>query len=110
MEKAIDHIRQLNPRPRRIGVETAFVPFDAATALRNAFPDAEIADALVVLERQRARKSAAELEMLRIASDRVIDSMVAVIADHGPGTTKEELTEALRRAGTNRGLQRSSIA
>jgi Xaa-Pro aminopeptidase len=104
IQKAIDHIRHLGLRPRRIGVEMAFLPLDAGMALRNAFPDAEIADALVVLERQRARKSAAELEKLRIASDRVIDSMMAVIASHGPGTTKAELTEALRREETNRGL------
>jgi Xaa-Pro aminopeptidase len=30
--------------------------------------------------------------------------MLAVIANHGPGTTKQELTEALRREETNRGL------
>ena len=30
--------------------------------------------------------------------------MLAVIASHGPGTTKRELTEALRREETNRGL------
>jgi Xaa-Pro aminopeptidase len=104
MEKAVDYIRRIGRRPHRIGVEAAFLPLDAATALRNGFPDAEIADALVVLERQRARKSAAELDLLRIASDRVIDSMIAVIAEHGPGTTKEELTEALRREETDRGL------
>ena len=102
--KAIDHIRRLGLPMRRIGIETAFMPLDAGTALRGAFPDVEIADALVVLERQRARKSAAELEKLRIASERVIDSMIAVIANHGAGTTKAELTEALRREETNRGL------
>jgi Xaa-Pro aminopeptidase len=104
MQKAIDHIRQLGLRPRRIGVEMAFLPLDAGTALRSAFPDVEIADALVVLERQRAHKSADELEKLRIASDRVIDSMLAVVANHGPGTSKLELAEALRREETNRGL------
>ena len=104
MEKAIDHIRRLGKTPRRIGIETAFMPLDAGTALRAAFPDVEIVDALVVLERQRARKSAEELEKLRIASDCVIDSMLAVVANHGPGTTKAELTEALRREETNRGL------
>jgi len=103
-QKAIDYIRRLGLRLRRIGVETAFLPLDAGTALRGAFPDVEIADALVVLERQRARKSAAELDKLRIASDHVIDSMLAVVANHGPGTTKEELSEALRREETNRGL------
>jgi Xaa-Pro aminopeptidase len=104
IEKAIDHIRRTGLHPRRIGVEMAFLPLDAGTALRNAFADVEIVDAVVVLERQRARKTAAELAMLRTASDRVIDSMLAVIADHGPGTTKEDLAEALRREETNRGL------
>jgi Xaa-Pro aminopeptidase len=61
-------------------------------------------DALFVLERQRAVKSPEELKKLRIASERVIESMMAVIANHGPGTTKRELTEALRREETNRGL------
>src|SRR5215470_5818283 len=103
-QKAIDHIRRLDLRPRRIGVEMAFLPLDAGMALRSAFPDVEIVDALVVLERQRARKNAEELEKLRIASDRVIDSMLAVVEKHGPGTTKLELTEALRREETNRGL------
>jgi len=104
MQKAIDHIRRLELRPRRIGVEIAFLPLDAGMALRSAFPDVEIVDALIVLERQRARKSADELQKLRIASDRVIDSMLAVVDTHGSGTTKLELTEALRREETNRGL------
>jgi Xaa-Pro aminopeptidase len=92
IQKAIDHIRRLGLQPRRIGVEVAFIPLDAGMVLRTAFPDVEIADALVVLERQRARKSADELEKLRVASDCVIDSMLAVVANHGPGTTKLELT------------------
>jgi Xaa-Pro aminopeptidase len=104
VQKAIAHIRRLGLAPRRIGAEVAFLPYDAGLALRAAFPDAEIVDALVVLERQRARKSAGELEKLRIASDRVIDSMMAVVAGHGAGATKLELTEALRREETNRGL------
>jgi Xaa-Pro aminopeptidase len=104
MQKAIDHICRLELRPRRIGVEAAFLPLDAGMTLRGAFPDVEIADALIVLEQQRARKSADELAKLRIASDRVIDSMLAVVERHGPGTTKLELTEALRREETNRGL------
>jgi len=34
----------------------------------------------------------------------VIESMLAVIANHGPGASKRELTEALRREETDRGL------
>ena len=45
-----------------------------------------------------------ELEMLKIASDAVIDSMLAVFKNHGPGATKAEMTEALRREETSRGL------
>jgi Xaa-Pro aminopeptidase len=104
MGKAIDYVRKLGLRPRRIGAELGFLPLDAGTALRNAFADSELVDAVVVLERQRARKSPEELAMLKIASDHVIDSMLAVVAHHGPGTTKKELAEALRREETNRGL------
>ena len=42
--------------------------------------------------------------MLRTASELVVDSMLAVIGSHGPGATKIELVEALRREEVNRGL------
>src|SRR5712692_6867540 len=104
MQKAIDYIRKSGVKANRIGAELAFLPVDSGNALRNAFPDSEIVDALFVLERLRAVKSPEELKLLRIASERVIESMLAVIASHGPGATKLELTEALRREETNRGL------
>jgi Xaa-Pro aminopeptidase len=104
MEKAVDYARRLAPKAKRIGVELAFVPADAADVLRKAFPSSEIKDALFVLERLRAVKAPEELDMLRIASDAVIDSMAAVIKTHGAGATKNELTEALRREETSRGL------
>jgi len=94
----------LGLKPRRIGAELGFLPVDAGTALRNAFSGSEIVDALFVLERLRAVKSPDELRKLRIASERVIESMLAVIANHGPGASKRELTEALRREETDRGL------
>jgi Xaa-Pro aminopeptidase len=104
MEKAIDYLRRLAPNAKRIAIETAFIPLDSATVLRKAFPNAETVDALFVLERLRARKTPQELEMLKIASDAVIDSMEAVFKNFGPGATKAELTEALRREETTRGL------
>jgi Xaa-Pro aminopeptidase len=104
MTRAIDHIRKSGVKAGRIGAELAFLPVDAGKALAGAFGDGAVKDALVVLERLRARKSPEELHNLRIASDLVIDSMLAVIANHGPGTTKQELAEALRREETNRGL------
>jgi Xaa-Pro aminopeptidase len=104
MEKAVDYVRRLLPKPKRIGAELSFLPADSTDVLRKAFPESEIKDALFVLERQRACKTPAELEKLRIASDLVIDSMAAVFQNFGAGATKAELTEALRREETVRGL------
>jgi Xaa-Pro aminopeptidase len=104
MQKATDYLRRSGVSARRIGIETTFMPMDAGAALKSALPDAEIKDALVVLERQRLRKSPQELAMLRTASEKVIDAMMSVIASHGPGSTKEEIAEALRREEVNRGM------
>jgi Xaa-Pro aminopeptidase len=104
MEKAVDYVGKLNPKPKRIGVELAFIPADSAAVVRKAFAESEIKDALFVLERLRAIKTPEELNMLRIASDAVIDSMDAVIKTHGAGATKNELVEALRCEETSRGL------
>src|SRR6202050_1877436 len=104
IQKAAEYVKGLTAKPRRIGVELAFLPTDSAGALRKVFPDAELKDALFVLERLRAHKTPAELEKLRLASDLCIDSMLAVIQNHGEGATKAELAEALRREQTARGL------
>ncbi|HEX2217112.1 MAG TPA: Xaa-Pro peptidase family protein [Xanthobacteraceae bacterium] len=104
IEKAITHLRRIGIKPRRLGIEAAFLPVDAAAALHAAFPKAEAIDAVFVLERLRALKRPEELELLRTASELVIDSMEAVIAQHGPGSTKKEIAEALRREETERGL------
>src|SRR5215510_3831599 len=104
MKKATDYLRRLGVKARRIAVELAFMPMDSGTVLRSALPESEIVDALFVLERLRARKTPEELEKLRIASDRVIESMLAVVANHGPGTTKQQLADALKVEEVNRGL------
>src|SRR5262249_60727021 len=95
---------RLGKAPRATGEETPSRPLDSGMALRKALPDSDVVDALPVLERLRARKSPDELEKLRVASELVIDSMQAVIAAHGPGTTKQELADALKREEVNRGL------
>ena len=57
-----------------------------------------------VVERLRAKKTPEELAWLRIASERVVESMLATIAAHGPGTTKLDMVDALRREEVSRGL------
>jgi Xaa-Pro aminopeptidase len=104
MEKAVAYAKKLAPNAKRVGVELAFIPVDSCEVVRKAFPHAEIKDALFVLERLRAIKTPRELEMLKVASDAVIDSMQAVFEKHGPGASKADMTEALRREETSRGL------
>jgi Xaa-Pro aminopeptidase len=104
MQKAIAHVKKIGVKAKRVGVETPFLPLDASDALRAGMPDSEIVNAVFPLERLRARKTPAELKILKEASEKVIDSMMTVIATHGPGTTKQELADALRREEVNRGL------
>lgn len=104
MQKAVDYLKKIGLKPKKIATELGFLPYDAAQVLRAAFPDAEWVDALYVMERQRLVKSAEELKLLKYASEAVIAAMQAVIAKTGPGKTKAEVVEELRRQETLRGL------
>jgi Xaa-Pro aminopeptidase len=101
---AAEHLGRLAPKLKRVGIERAFLPADAADLLCRELPGIELVEAHLPLERLRARKTPEELDFLCTASELVVDSMLAVIASHGPGATKLELTEALRREEVNRGL------
>jgi Xaa-Pro aminopeptidase len=57
------------------------------------------------LELLRAIKSPQELEILRFASEKVVDSILAVFAGHGPDATKRQIVDALRSEEQNRGLK-----
>ena len=101
---AAEHIQKLGLQKARIGLEMAFLPADAFLALRAALPDATLTDALVPLERLRAVKTPAELALLRQASEKVVESMLAVISGHGAGSTKRQMVDALKREETARGM------
>ncbi len=104
MRLAAERIKSFGSDAQRIGVERAFIPADAETALHQALPQAEIVDALFPLERLRARKSAAELALLREASDRVVAAMLATFDACRSGMTKSQLVETLRQEEVKRGL------
>jgi Xaa-Pro aminopeptidase len=103
MEAAAEHIAKIGGC-RRIAIETPFVPADAAKALEDKLGNVAIGDAVVVLERLRAVKTAAELETLEQASEKVVEAMLATIAAHGPGSTKAELADCLRLEEQKRGM------
>jgi Xaa-Pro aminopeptidase len=103
-QRAADHLAKFGPKLKRVGIERGFLPADAAELMASELPGVTFLEAHLPLERLRARKTREELEFLRVASDLVVDSMLAVVASHGPGSTKLELVEALRREEVNRGL------
>ena len=70
MRAAAGHLGRLGKGGARIGVERAFLPADAEEALRGALPNARIVEAVPPLERLRAVKTPAELDLLREASIR----------------------------------------
>jgi Xaa-Pro aminopeptidase len=104
MRRAVAHIKKLGNGIRRVGVESAFLPVDAAAVLRQDLANVDIVDAVVTLERLRARKTPEEIANLREASDRVVASMMAAFKACKPGATKQEIAETLRREEVGRGL------
>ena len=101
---AAAHLKKIGKDKASIGYEPAFLSADAYVALRNALPGARFVDATHALERIRAIKTAAEIDKLRLASELITDSMLAVFASQGEGASKQEIVDALRREETNRGL------
>ena len=104
MTKAVEYMRKAGLKAKRIATEFGFLPYDASKVLRAGLPDADWVDALFVLERQRLRKSPAELKLLKAASENVIEAMKATIAKSAPGTAKEQVVETLRCEETLRRL------
>ena len=101
---AIKHIRQLGLERGTIGVEASFFPGDGMDALRSGLSGARFTDGQFPLERLRAVKTADELKLIRIASERVVEAMLATFASCRPGMTKHDLTNRLRQEEVERGL------
>ena len=103
MQLALAHIKKLGG-VRRIGVERGFLPADGEEVLRSGLSNIDVIDAVVPLERLRARKTSEEIAYLRQASERVVAAMLATFKQCKPGMSKEEVCETLRREEVNRGL------
>ncbi len=88
-----------------VAIEHSFLAADAAEELHRGLPNAQLTDAHYVLEELRAVKRPAELDLLRRASEGVVDAMVTVFDSAQPGMTKAELGEMLRQAETRLGLE-----
>lgn len=104
-EKAAAHLKSLDLGNARIGYEPGFMPSDAYAVIAAAVGNKQLVDGTAAFERIRAVKSPEELDLLRQASEHITDSMLAVFAGSGEGSTKEEIVQALRTEETRRGLQ-----
>ena len=72
---AVDHLAKLGSKVKRVGVERAFLPADAAELMARELPRVTFIEAHLPLERLRARKTREELDLLRAASELVVDSI-----------------------------------
>lgn len=103
MNFALDAVRERLGTRARLGIEPSFLPVDALPVLeeRGSY---ELADAEFLLERLRARKTGAELDLVEQASDRTVESILEVFGGLEPGMTKRDAVERLRIAEVERGL------
>src|SRR6266702_4795210 len=99
----VDHVRKLGGNARRVGIEAGFMPSDAKDVLAglNSF---ELREAHFVLERLRAAKSPDEIELIRQASERVVDAMAATFKACAPGMSKHDVVQHLKREEHQRDL------
>ncbi len=82
----------------------SFLPVDAADVLRRELPNCQLVEAMRPLEKLRSIKTAAELEILREASERVVASMMDAVNHTRPGHSKREIIEHLRQAELSRDM------
>ncbi|MEO0486113.1 MAG: Xaa-Pro peptidase family protein [Pseudomonadota bacterium] len=104
IELAAAHLKERGILSPRIGIEPSFLPVDAYEALKSAFPDAHLHNATGVLERLRAVKTPQELDLLRLATDKISASMVATVEAAQERWSKFEIIERIKAEEVSRGL------
>lgn len=104
-DAAAEILKNVRAARGRVGIESGFLPVDAFRVLEGQLPEVELTDATYTLELLRALKTPAELKLLKDASEKVVDSMLAVFSRYGAGTSKLTLFDALRQEETARGLK-----
>ncbi|MGY4365233.1 Xaa-Pro aminopeptidase [Bradyrhizobium sp. LB1.3] len=104
MALAVKQLKSVAPSALRVGIEGSFLPADAADVLRREFGHCQFVEAMRPLEKLRAVKTAAELDVLREASERVVASMMTTVNQTRPGQSKREIIDHLRQAELSRDM------
>jgi len=104
MALALKHMKAIATSALRVGGEMSFLPADAADLLRRELADCSFVEAMRPLEKLRSIKTAAELEILREASEQVVASMLDAVNHTRPGHSKREIIAHLRQAELSRDM------
>ncbi|MHC4042089.1 M24 family metallopeptidase [Bradyrhizobium sp. 23AC] len=104
MTLALEHVKAAATSALNVGAEMSFLPADAADLLRSELPNCQLVEAMRPLEKLRSIKTAAELEILREASERVVASMMDAVSRTRPGQSKRKIIDHLRQAELSRDM------
>ncbi|WP_091964682.1 M24 family metallopeptidase [Bradyrhizobium shewense] len=104
MTLALEHVKAAATSALNVGAEMSFLPADAADVLRSELPNCRLVEAMRPLEKLRSIKTAAELEILREASERVVASMMDAVSRTRPGQSKRKIIDHLRQAELSRDM------
>jgi Xaa-Pro aminopeptidase len=97
-------IRNLGLERARIGLEMPFLPADAFMALRKELPEADFIDATPAFEALRARKSPAEIAVMRSAYAALAEVIHESFLASAEGDTTQEIAERVEIKAAERGL------
>ena len=87
-----------------IGVELPFVSAEIYLELRNRLPEVNWLDAVTTLEHLRAVKRPHELELMRVASERIVEAMQHGFRELRPGMSSSELADLVAAKERELGL------
>jgi Xaa-Pro aminopeptidase len=104
MEAATSYIDSAAASGAVIGIESSFIPKDAADLIGKRLTGYDVRDGQRTLELLRAIKSPEELSLLRTASDLVVESILSAMASAVCGATKNEICHLLKDEEERRGL------
>ncbi|SRR6266568_58736 len=103
-DAAATSIKGSGLRSGRIAIEPSFLPMEAAELMAHAMPEAQFVNGTSLLEDLRAVKSPQELDLLRTASEGIVDSILGVFESIRPGHSKDDIVAQFRREVVARGL------
>ncbi len=99
-----EQIKKMGLEKARIGLEMPFLPADAFLALRKELPKADFIDATPAFEALRARKSPAEIAVMRSAYAALAEAIHESFLTSAEGDTTQEIAKRVEIKTAERGL------